>query len=146
MHSMKVALRNTGIQLGPQEMCEALRLADLDGRCPISAFLCSPISRWSPNECYPYLQNSWSGSVFLKFPLPGSPSRPAPQSLGLGTESFLIPPSGQELFPSTLTLEPFDFYKRLLISDLSTLLGEKKVYFKEMNGLGEDYDDGENPE
>ncbi|XP_031210830.1 spermatogenesis-associated protein 21-like isoform X2 [Mastomys coucha] len=31
MHSMKVALRNTGIQLGPQEMCEALRLADLDG-------------------------------------------------------------------------------------------------------------------
>ncbi|XP_028636219.1 spermatogenesis-associated protein 21-like [Grammomys surdaster] len=31
MHSMKVALRNVGIQLGPQEMCEALRLADLDG-------------------------------------------------------------------------------------------------------------------
>ncbi|KAM4824534.1 EF-hand calcium-binding domain-containing protein 3-like [Urocitellus parryii] len=31
MHSMKIALRNVGIQLGPQEMCEALRLADLDG-------------------------------------------------------------------------------------------------------------------
>ncbi|XP_048222822.1 EF-hand calcium-binding domain-containing protein 3, partial [Perognathus longimembris pacificus] len=31
MRSMKVALRNVGIQLGPQEMCEALRLADLDG-------------------------------------------------------------------------------------------------------------------
>ncbi|XP_051015031.1 spermatogenesis-associated protein 21, partial [Acomys russatus] len=31
MHSLKVALRNVGIQLGPQEMCEALRLADLDG-------------------------------------------------------------------------------------------------------------------
>ncbi|CAH6776203.1 Efcab15 [Phodopus roborovskii] len=31
MQSMKVALRNVGIQLGPQEMCEALRLADLDG-------------------------------------------------------------------------------------------------------------------
>ncbi|CAO2645630.1 Spermatogenesis-associated protein 21, partial [Lemmus lemmus] len=30
-HSMKVALRNVGIQLGPQQMCEALRLADLDG-------------------------------------------------------------------------------------------------------------------
>ncbi|XP_052612330.1 uncharacterized protein LOC128121584, partial [Peromyscus californicus insignis] len=40
MHSMKVALRNVGIQLGPQEMCEALRLADLDGGFPIS--LCSP--------------------------------------------------------------------------------------------------------
>ncbi|VTJ71206.1 Hypothetical predicted protein [Marmota monax] len=31
MRSMKIALRNVGIQLGPQEMCEALRLADLDG-------------------------------------------------------------------------------------------------------------------
>uniref|UniRef100_A0A8C6I9K3 EF-hand calcium binding domain 15 n=1 Tax=Mus spicilegus TaxID=10103 RepID=A0A8C6I9K3_MUSSI len=31
MQSMKIALRNAGIQLGPQEMCEALRLADLDG-------------------------------------------------------------------------------------------------------------------
>lgn len=70
------------------------------------------------------------GFCFLKFPLPGSPSRPAPQSLGLRTESFLIPPSGQELFPSTLTLEPFDFYKRLLISDLSTLLGGKKSILK----------------
>lgn len=34
MQSMKVALRNVGIQLGPQEMCEALRLADLDGGRP----------------------------------------------------------------------------------------------------------------
>ncbi|XP_047403127.1 uncharacterized protein LOC124981015 [Sciurus carolinensis] len=31
MRSMKIALRNVDIQLGPQEMCEALRLADLDG-------------------------------------------------------------------------------------------------------------------
>ncbi|XP_029421834.1 EF-hand calcium-binding domain-containing protein 3-like, partial [Nannospalax galili] len=31
MHSMKVALCNVGFHLGPQEMCEALRLADLDG-------------------------------------------------------------------------------------------------------------------
>ncbi|XP_060244297.1 spermatogenesis-associated protein 21-like, partial [Meriones unguiculatus] len=31
MHSMKMALRHVGMQLGPQEMCEALRLADLDG-------------------------------------------------------------------------------------------------------------------
>ncbi|XP_012658329.1 EF-hand calcium-binding domain-containing protein 3-like [Otolemur garnettii] len=31
MRSMKVALRNVGIQLSPQEMCEALQRADLDG-------------------------------------------------------------------------------------------------------------------
>lgn len=37
MHSMKVALRSVGIQLGPQQMCEALRLADLDGGCLVSA-------------------------------------------------------------------------------------------------------------
>uniref|UniRef100_A0A8C0X5Y3 EF-hand domain-containing protein n=1 Tax=Castor canadensis TaxID=51338 RepID=A0A8C0X5Y3_CASCN len=31
MCSLKVVLHNVGIHLGPQEMCEALRLADLDG-------------------------------------------------------------------------------------------------------------------
>uniref|UniRef100_G1TQD0 EF-hand domain-containing protein n=1 Tax=Oryctolagus cuniculus TaxID=9986 RepID=G1TQD0_RABIT len=31
MRSIKVALHNAGIQLSPQEMCEALRQADLDG-------------------------------------------------------------------------------------------------------------------
>ncbi|XP_070339497.1 spermatogenesis-associated protein 21-like [Equus asinus] len=31
MRSMKAALHNVGIQLSPQEMCEALRQADLDG-------------------------------------------------------------------------------------------------------------------
>lgn len=31
MRSMKAALCNVGVQLSPQEMCEALRQADLDG-------------------------------------------------------------------------------------------------------------------
>lgn len=31
MRSMKTALCNVGVQLSPQEMCEALRQADLDG-------------------------------------------------------------------------------------------------------------------
>lgn len=34
MRSMRAALRHVGIQLSPQEMCEALRQADLDGGCP----------------------------------------------------------------------------------------------------------------
>lgn len=34
MRSMKTALRNVGIQLSPQEMCQALQQADLDGGCP----------------------------------------------------------------------------------------------------------------
>lgn len=40
MRSIKVALHNAGIQLSPQEMCEALRQADLDGGhrrpCPLA--------------------------------------------------------------------------------------------------------------
>ncbi|KAM9597385.1 uncharacterized protein ACIGJ3_023636 [Trichechus inunguis] len=36
MRSMKVALCNVGIQLSPQEMCEALRQADLDGDGTVS--------------------------------------------------------------------------------------------------------------
>ncbi|KAM8944934.1 uncharacterized protein AAEQ78_013734 isoform 1-T1 [Lycaon pictus] len=36
MRSMKAALRNVGIQLSPQEMCEALQQADLDGDGTVS--------------------------------------------------------------------------------------------------------------
>ncbi|XP_027480845.1 EF-hand calcium-binding domain-containing protein 3-like isoform X2 [Zalophus californianus] len=36
MCSMKAALRNVGIQLSPQEMCEALQQADLDGDGTVS--------------------------------------------------------------------------------------------------------------
>lgn len=40
MRHMKIALRNVGIQLSPQEMCEAVQQADLDGGCPN---LCPPV-------------------------------------------------------------------------------------------------------
>ncbi|XP_019521096.1 PREDICTED: EF-hand calcium-binding domain-containing protein 3-like [Hipposideros armiger] len=36
MRSMKVALHNVGLQLSPQEMCEALQQADLDGDGTVS--------------------------------------------------------------------------------------------------------------
>lgn len=49
MLSMKATLHNVGIQLSPQEMCEALQQADLDGGCPHPALLSSLIS--SPAEC-----------------------------------------------------------------------------------------------
>lgn len=42
MRSIRAALRNVGIQLSPQELCEALQQADLDGGCPCPWLLVLP--------------------------------------------------------------------------------------------------------
>lgn len=62
MRSMKVALHNVGLQLSPQEMCEALQQADLDGGCPN---LCPLVlSTSSPEETPPLPTESLAWSCF----------------------------------------------------------------------------------
>ncbi|XP_022375561.1 EF-hand calcium-binding domain-containing protein 3-like [Enhydra lutris kenyoni] len=60
MRSMKATLRNVGIQLSPQEMCEALQQADLDGDGTVSFkdFLGVLTDSYRLAQCLGHVRNS----------------------------------------------------------------------------------------
>nr|XP_014333774.1 PREDICTED: spermatogenesis-associated protein 21 [Bos mutus] len=62
MRSMKAALSNVGVQLSPQEMCEALRQADLDGDGTVSFkdFLGVLTDSHRLAQCLGKVRNSWA--------------------------------------------------------------------------------------
>ncbi|XP_043322242.1 spermatogenesis-associated protein 32 [Cervus canadensis] len=62
MRSMKTALCNVGVQLSPQEMCEALRQADLDGDGTVSFkdFLGVLTDSHRLAQCLGKVRNSWA--------------------------------------------------------------------------------------
>ncbi|XP_040100302.1 EF-hand calcium-binding domain-containing protein 3-like [Oryx dammah] len=62
MRSMKAALCNVGVQLSPQEMCEALRQADLDGDGIVSFkdFLGVLTDSHRLAQCLGKVRNSWA--------------------------------------------------------------------------------------
>ncbi|XP_070335728.1 spermatogenesis-associated protein 32 isoform X1 [Odocoileus virginianus] len=62
MRSMKTALCNMGVQLSPQEMCEALRQADLDGDGTVSFkdFLGVLTDSHRLAQCLGKVRNSWA--------------------------------------------------------------------------------------
>ncbi|KAL2764861.1 EF-hand calcium-binding domain-containing protein 3-like, partial [Daubentonia madagascariensis] len=76
MRSMKVALRSVGIQLSPQEMCEALQQADLDGDGIVSFkdFLGVLTDNHRLTQCMGPALRATSSSASSRVPAPGARS------------------------------------------------------------------------